>query len=373
MKITIDKSVLLEPLKQLAIGASAKNVSPILSCILLMVKDGDLVLASGDTHFFIRTEIPGIDFELKRPGGIAISAKEIVEVVNRMPSKSIDIEVDGTQAKFMSGKTKMLLQGFDPEEYPELPVHNLNSSFMMPAKEFKELIRRTAFAAYKKEDYSILTGIKAEFGLEGITFWACDRHRMARVTMPIRTSIQLDTVISGEHMKKISSIVNDSEDVTITSDDRMTVIICGRYTMYSWALDGTYPNVTRLLTPAQHTAFTASKSDLIEALERVRITAEKKQNGGFITEMRTDGDEFIIESRNEINEKTEDSIQIGDFKGKGIRFGCDGKYALEALQAIDSDTVNVRLPGPKEFIYFSGADENTALYLVAQIVLREGA
>lgn len=373
MKISIHKGVLLEPLMKVSIGTSSKNVLPILSGILFLVDNDDLTLVSGDTSFFIKTKIPAVDFKIIKPGGIIIPAKEITGVIKRMPDKIIDIEADGTSVRISSGKTKMMLRGLESEMFPVLPDEPKEHYLQIPGKDLKELIRMTSFAVYKKEDFPIGTGIKISFSDSGLKFTACDRNRFAIVTDTARSEIEGEVVISADNMHKISSTITDGDTITMSQNESMMIIESKKYTMYSKMLEGKYPPIERLLDSTEYAFANCRKSDVIEALERSMITAEKNEQGGFVVRLSLIGNEIGIQSENNNYEQTQDFVETESASGGKIIVGINGKYMLEALKALKDDIIKIRFAGEGKPIVISNGDEDMAMYLICLMRIREDA
>lgn len=371
MKITIHKSVLLKQLIQVSVGASDNNVVEVLRGVLFSLNEERLQLVAGDTNFFIKTEIPATDYKIHKPGAIILYAKEVTEVIKRMPDSLIDIEVKDTSAKISSGKTKITLRGIESEMFPKLPSEPQKHDLEMPGNDLKELIQMTSFAVSKKEDFPIITGIRMSFTDSGIKFTACDRKRFAIVTDPLKSDLNRELVIASEHMGKVNSAIKDSDTVFISVSDPMVIFKSADIAIYARILNGSYPDVESMFSNSEYAFSMCKRSDLVEALERSRITAEKNKNGGFLIKLQRINGEVVIESKNEYAEETRDHVTAELSGGKPILVGCDGKYLLDALKAIKDDTVKIRFAGEGMPVIISNGDEDLAMYLICIHRLRE--
>ncbi|MCM3273684.1 DNA polymerase III subunit beta [Paenibacillus elgii] len=372
MKITIPKKSLLGPLQQVSIGAATgKNILPALAGVLFSANEAALTLISGDTGFFIRTEIQSSEFDIQRTGGIILGAKEVTEVISRMPDGPIEIDVIETNATIKVGRTKLVLRGISEEMYPVLPgLSDYPQDISMSGKDLRELIQLTAYAAYKKEDKPIATGVRIEISEYGTKFTASDGKRIAIVSDPTKADDFYQIVISAEHLKKVCSIISDRDEVGIKLTESTLVINSNSYTIFSRGLDGKYPEVEKMFDETFAAKTLVCKDDFIDAIERSRVTAQKNKEGHFVITLKA-GPEIVIETSNEQGEKTEDFINTTSFIGEPVTIGCDGKFLLDAVKAIKDDEIQIRFIGSRKPIVVSNGDESLGLHLVLIYLVRE--
>ncbi len=96
---------------------------------------------------------------MERPGSVVLPAKFFVEIIKKLPSQDVEIEVmEHFQTYLRSGTTDIQMVGLDPEEYPVLPSIEENQVITVNGDLLKTMIKQTAFAISSNETTLILTG-----------------------------------------------------------------------------------------------------------------------------------------------------------------------------------------------------------------------
>ena len=101
MKFKIDKNILLESLVNVVRAISPKNIIPILNGIKFELDDEGLYLTASDSDLTIKSFIPNENIiEVEQQGTIIIQSKYIIDIIRKMPSEEINIEViDGLKIR----------------------------------------------------------------------------------------------------------------------------------------------------------------------------------------------------------------------------------------------------------------------------------
>ena len=161
MKFVVKKEILLDSLNNTSKAISTKNLIPILTGIKFDLKEDGLYLYASDTDVSIRTYIPKDKLtSLDEIGSIVIGGKYIVEIVRKLPSTDISIEViDGYKLIISTDNTEFNLNGVNPNEYPNLDLDETKEPIVINTEVFKEMINQTVFATSPSETRPLLTGI----------------------------------------------------------------------------------------------------------------------------------------------------------------------------------------------------------------------
>lgn len=340
--------------------------------MLLRAEAAGLELVGSDISITIKTDIAADKFVLRQAGAVVLPAKALTEVISRMPEKEIDIDVgDGFQTSIASGKTRLVLVGMDPDQFPKLPIHHGGHMFEFKGDVMKDLIKRSSVAAYKNEDNPILTGIRINQTVNRIRWATCDKNRMAMVSEKV-DDVKMEgyRVASGDHFRKIFEIINDKDVVGLSFTDNLMIVSNGINTVFSNLLEGKYPLIETQIRKNETTKIQLLSKELIDALERARITAETNSDKGFIMMIRVDENELILFSKSESGSAT-DSVALTNFTGEETRVAVNGKYMLDALKAADCEEVQLRFGGRRAPIYISDGDEDDGVFLILPLLVRE--
>ena len=122
MKFIIKKEILMENLNNVSKAISSKNLIPILSGIKFELNKKGLFLSASDTDISIECFIDKENIvNIYSEGSIVIGGKYIVELVRKLPSTDITIEViDGYKMLITTENSSFNLNGINPNEFPNL-------------------------------------------------------------------------------------------------------------------------------------------------------------------------------------------------------------------------------------------------------------
>jgi len=360
----IDKHVLLKPLDQVSKALPSKTAIEILNGILFRADDQGLTLTADNTSISIKAHIGLDDFEMVRQGAIVLPGKKIIEIVKKA-SDEISFEVNGQQVKIKSGKSKFELSGLDADEYPVFP-EIIGRSVTLPGDLLRSLINRTIYATSEKESTPILTGVYFKFLENSVRLIGCDRHRLAMANSKIENEKELSVIVSNLCLSELLKIVDDKSEIELSlSPDKFTVKT-KEFIFTSRVLEGTYPDVERLIPKEYSNAITVSKSKLLAAIDRVYIFAKEEKTNQIVV---TISDEMEIEYK-EGGSNAVESLEIIEKQGNGMKVAVNAKYVMEALKAIDTENVFIHFSEKQSPIVLTGSEKKDDIQLVLPYLMR---
>ena len=274
MKLSILKNELNEAIQNVSRAISSRTTIPILTGIKVDVTFQGVTLTASDTDISIQSFIPIEDdrqtiVQVERPGSVVLPAKFFVEIIKKLPSQHIEIEMqDQFQTLLRAGSAEIQMVGLDPEEYPVLPSIEEEQVFSVNGDLLKTMIKQTVFAISTNETTPILTGVLWNLQDGELKFVATDRHRLASRAAHIEVDTEIrfhNIVISGKTMNELSKIIPDQNTmVDIVVADNQVLFKIDHVLFYSRILDGTYPDTSRII-PNQY------KTELV--LDTKKLTA----------------------------------------------------------------------------------------------------
>lgn len=266
MKISILKNELNESIGHVSKAISSRTTIPILTGIKFEVSHQGVTLTASDTDISIQSFIPAENdsqtiVKVEQPGSVVLPAKFFVEIIKKLPSKEIHMEVkEGFQTYISSGSTEIQIVGLDPEEFPVLPSIEENETISMPGDLLKNMIKQTAFSISTQETTPILTGILWNLADNEFKFTATDRHRLATRAAHLEgtENIQFaNIVIAGKTLNELSKIIPDQNMlVDIVVADNQVLFKIDKVLFYSRILDGIYPDTSRIIPTTYKTELT---------------------------------------------------------------------------------------------------------------------
>ncbi|MFB5269455.1 DNA polymerase III subunit beta [Paenibacillus enshidis] len=373
MKISILKQFLNEAIQHVSKAISSRTTIPILSGIKLDVNYQGLTLTASDTDISIQSFIPIEDGErtivqVDQPGSVVLPAKFFVEIIKKLPSQEVQMEVrDQFQTFISSGATEIQMVGLDPEEFPVLPSIEENQVLSIPGDLLKNMIKQTVFSISTHETTPILTGVLWNLADNELKFVATDRHRLATRSAHLETAEGLrfsNVVIAGKTLNELSKIIPDQNTlVDIVVADNQVLFKIDRVLFYSRILDGTYPDTSRIIPTSYKTELVVDTKSLSESIDRAYLLSREEKTNIVKMQSMENGGLEISSSSSELG-KVREELGVSKFEGEPLKISFNSKYMLDVLKIVDSEQLMIAFTGIMSPIILKPVDDSNALYII---------
>ncbi|WP_152395804.1 DNA polymerase III subunit beta [Paenibacillus guangzhouensis] len=373
MKISILKHELNDSIQHVSKAISSRTTIPILSGIKIDVTYQGVTLTASDTDISIQSFIPVEDdkqtiVQIEKIGSVVLPAKFFIEMIKKLPSEFIEIEVkEHFQTFIRSGATDIQMVGLDPEEFPVLPTIEENEVFSINGDLLKTMIKQTVFAISTNESTPILTGILWNLSGNELKFAATDRHRLASRTATIQVESDArfnNVVIAGKTLNELSKIVPDQNTmVDIVVSDNQVLFKIDRVLFYSRILDGIYPDTSKIIPQNYKTELVLDTKKLTEAIDRAYLLSREEKTNIVLLMTKEDGSIEISSSSTQLGKVTE-QLDAREFNGEPLRITFNSKYMLDVLKVIESEYIFIGFTGAMSPIIIKPTDHQNSLHLI---------
>lgn len=373
MKIRVLKHDLNESIQHVSKAISSRTTIPILTGIKLEVNFQGMTLTASDTDISIQAYIPAEDKEkqivqVERPGSVVLPAKFFVEIIKKLPSEEIEMEVqDGFQTFIRSGSTDIQMVGLDPEEFPVLPSIEENQVITIPGDLLKNMIRQTVFSISTNETSPILTGVLWNLSDNQFKFVATDRHRLASRVAGLDDAEEVrfsNIVIAGKTLNELSKIIPDQNTrIEIVVADNQVLFKIDRVLFYTRILDGTYPDTSKIIPTNYKTELILDTKKLSDSIDRAYLLSREEKTNIVRLQTLEDGSIEISSSSSELGKVTE-QMEVAQFTGEPLRISFNSKYMLDVLKVIESEQLHIGFTGAMSPIIIKPVDDTQSLYLI---------
>src|SRR5512137_2274563 len=109
MRLTVERSALVDKLAILARGVSTRSALPVLSGILLQAAEGRLDLFATDMELSIKANVTT---PVERDGEIVVPARLFSDVVRNLPDEDVVIEAGDSAVKVSAGRAAFSLNSW---------------------------------------------------------------------------------------------------------------------------------------------------------------------------------------------------------------------------------------------------------------------
>jgi DNA polymerase-3 subunit beta len=375
MRFIIQRDRLVQSVQDVMKAVTSRTTIPILTGIKIVADHEGVTLTGSDSDISIESFIPKEEegneiVEIKQPGAIVLQAKFFSEIVKKLPTDSVEIEVQNhLQTVIRSGKSEFNLNGLDAEEYPHLPQIEENNKFSIPTDLLKAMIRQTGFAVSTSETRPILTGVNWKMENGELICIATDSHRLALRKARVETEMNdnYNVVIPGKSLNELSKIVDDSnEHVDIVITENQILFKAKHLLFFSRLLEGNYPDTSRLIPNESKTDVTVRAKDFLQAIDRASLLAREGRNN--VVKLATLEDEGLEISSNtpEIGKVVEE-VQSQATEGEELKISFSAKYMMDALKALEGTDIKISFTGAMRPFVIRPVHDETILQLILPV------
>ena len=340
MKFTCNQQVLAKALNTVSKAVSNRTTIPILKGIMIKAtEEGSLILTASDLEISIKKEI---NADVQEPGAIVVMAKLFGDIIRKLPNEDILMSCDESGTVLIKTSfSEFNVVSFPTDEFPEIGNKEEGSeSITLDRDIFREMIRKTSFAASVDESKGVLTGILTEIDEEFIKMVSLDGFRLALVKENMKSASSNKFIIAAKVMNEISKIISEDEedsDINIMLGEKREVINVGSNEIIIRRMEGEFIKYNDILPTENTTNVIVSKEMLLESIERASLLSREGKNN--LIKMIIKNDLMTITSRSEEGNVKEEIIV--EKTGNDLEIGFNSKFVLDVLKVIDDEQVSL--------------------------------
>lgn len=245
MKVTCEREKLLPAFQTAASVAPSRSPKPILQNVKLDATGDCATLMATDLEVGIRLEVPG--FEVAAPGSIVLPIQRFLSILRESSDEKLHIESDGRSTVVRGSRSEFRLPTENPDEFPNVSVFHDDRYHELPARFFREIVRRTVFATDQESSRYALGGVLIELAEDRITAVGTDGRRLAKQEGPARANGGHDagsgtTIIPSRAMTLLDRALADNDgDIQLAVHTNDVMVRSGRAMIYTRLVEGRYP------------------------------------------------------------------------------------------------------------------------------------
>lgn len=366
MKFLCKQAELNEALANVSRAVPQKSPISALEGVKIYLNKEMLELTGYDLELGIQTKIEVISEDV---GEFILNSKLFSEIVRKMPSETIEIEVRNDLSTIIRGeKAEYSIAALPADEYPSIPDHDTGDNFTISQAMLRNMINQTIFAVAVTDNKPILTGELFDIMDHNFNLAAIDGFRLAVRSERIESDNHYNFVVKAKALSEVSKLLKDDGEETVTmhvSKKHITFEI-GKYMVLSRLLEGEFHNYKGSIPANHNTEIILNTRDLINSLERCMLLISEKTKAPVRCLFR---DGTVKISCSTALGKLNDEF-VADISGPSVEIGFNCRYLLDALKASESDKVRLLLNGGLSPMKIVPMEGNAYVFLVLPMRLK---
>lgn len=366
MNFKIKRIKLLNALSKVTKAVSVRSPLPVLTGIKFDLLEDKLVLTGSDSDITIQTSIPqDDDLEIIEVGSVVLSARFILEIVRKIDSEEISIEIiDGLLTRIKGSNSEFNLNGTSSIDYPRIDLSKSGVNLLLNSITLKNIINQTKFATSDKETKPILTGINFRAKDNKLECVATDSYRLAKKTIQLEKDVSFNITIPQKSLDEIAKIIEKDEIIDLYISERKVLFVFDQNIIQTRLIDGSYPDVSRLIPSEFGYELAIDTSYLLNAIDRVSLLSSEQNN---IIKLDMSNEEVILSSSMQEIGSVEENLSSSFYKGEALGISFSSKYVSDAIKSFSNTKVKILLTGEMKPFIIKDIDNDELIQLVLPV------
>lgn len=335
VKFRVERDVLAEAVTWVARGLPVRPAVPVLAGVLVDAgTDGTVTLSAFDYEVSARITVSA---DVTEAGTVLVLGKLLSEIARNLPAdKPVDVATEGSKVEVTCGSSRFSLLQMPASDYPTLPTQP-EASGTIDGALFAQSVGQVAVAADRGDTLPILTGVRVEIEGEKVTFLATDRYRLAMrefTWSPASAQASHVALIPARTLAETARSLGSGASVALAlgqaaGGDGLVGFEAGQRHSTSRLLDGEYPKVAKIFPSNSETEAVVKTADLIEAVKRVSLVAERNTP----VRLKFAGGQVDIEAGTGDDAQASEAVEA-DVDGPEIDIAFNPGFLLDGLGAL---------------------------------------
>ncbi len=353
MKVIVLQENLARGLSIVSRAVSPRSTLPVLSNILIASDEGRLRLSATNLELGITCWIPA---RIDQEGSTTVPSRTLSDLVNTLPADQVQLTLDAqTQSLHVQGGTSNNdIKCIDAQEFPPLPVPDMDGAVQVNVADFKEMIQQVTFAASTDEARPVLMGVLVTVEKDQITMAAADGFRLAvrKATLSNAMPSPISAIIPARALNELARVAGDGEEsiYMVMPKGRGQVLFRVKdVEVVSQLIDGTFPDYHQIIPRNYKSRTLVSTNAMLKACKQAEIFAREGSNVARLDIKPAQSDmqpsEVEISATSEETGKNETIVEA-TVDGGGMLIAFNVKFLREALEAVKTPNVAMETSGP---------------------------
>lgn len=355
MKVEVNSQALADAVAWTTRVIVARPASPILAGVRLEAINGTLQLSAFNYAISARHHIEaGVD----EAGSVLVLGKLLADITKSLPAAKTYLSTDGSTMTITSGKSTFTMQLMPDAEYPDLPVIPSKLG-QVNAQTFTQAVTQASVAVSREENRPVLTGIRVQFQGDKVIMSSTDRFRLSRSSFtwtPENPDTNATALVRGALLRDVARSLDEHQNIVVDFDTENPSLLgfenAGRVST-SQLIDGEFPAVDRLYADEYPIHAVINKQDLISAIKRVSLVAERNAP----IRMAFTSQELTLTAGTADEAQAKEILDI-DMDGEDITVAFNPTYLIEGLSAIAEPFVRMKMTTAVKPVEFNGQRES---------------
>lgn len=345
LKVNCDRSALVDALALASAVVPTRTTTPVLTCLKLTAKDGELVLRATDGQISLALSVPSV--EVASAGEALIPADKLGQIVRTCEDSTVTVELDKNVATVKGEGSTFKIFGYDPKDYPAGKDPQPVGAFEATAETLRRLVARTIFATAVENARFAINGVLMERKGKRLRLVGTDGKRLAVAAGACTGDGEMTLIVPSKSLNILVKMLGDPDSKVVIgkADGQAVFQVEGVGTLVTSLVEGTFPPFEDVIPKDQDKRVTFDAADLATAIRRAALLTNEESKG---VRFAFKGDTLVVSSRAPEMGEAEIRVPMSGYQGEAIEIGFQPAFIVDALKVVDGQQIMLEMRSPQK-------------------------
>jgi DNA polymerase-3 subunit beta len=366
MQFVVKRDTLLKSLNFVQGVVEKKNTLPILSNVLLQLKDKKLSIIATDLDIIFYDEISEV--KIINEGSTTTSAAILYDILRKISSNS-DLSFNlksENKLSLKSDNADFNLLCLPTDNFPTFADEFEGSEISLKNSRFLKLLNKTRISISNDDTRHYLNGVFLHLteaqGRNFLTGVATDSHRLSSSSLEIeKTADFTSLILPKKTVFQLCSLLSETSDQLLmqTSENKIKFSL-GNIKLISKVIDGKFPDYKKVVPTSNDKTLVVSSKEFINSIERVASVSLDRKEGVKLV-INKDNVQLSVNSANsgEGNEKIK-----ADFSSENLNISFNSKYLIDIASEVEDKNLKMNLKDSVSPVLIEDVSDKNSYYVI---------
>jgi DNA polymerase-3 subunit beta len=366
MQFVVKRDILLKSLNFVQGVVEKKNTLPILSNVLLQLKDNKLSIVATDLDIVFYNEIS--DVKIINEGSTTTSAAILYDILRKISSNSelnFDLKSEN-KLSLKSDSADFNLLCLPTDNFPSFADEFEGQEIAIDKNRFLKLLNKTRISISNDDTRHYLNGVFLHLteahGRNFLTGVATDSHRLSSSSLEIENSNDFSSLIlPRKTVFQLCSLLSETSDtLTMQSSENKIKFTLGKIRLISKVIDGKFPDYKQVVPATNDKILNVPSKEFINSIERVASVSLDRKEG---VKLMIDKDNIQL-SVNSANSGEGNETIKADYNSESLNISFNSKYLIDIASEIENKNLKMNLKDSTSPVLIEDASDKNSYYVI---------
>ncbi|MBP7228382.1 MAG: DNA polymerase III subunit beta, partial [Longilinea sp.] len=288
-----------------------------------------------------------IPAQIAEEGAVTLPARTFADLIGTLPNDAVtlNLNVRTQTVNVRCGSNSTDIKGIDAQEFPPIPVPDLQTGVELNVAEFKEMIQQVAFAASSDDARPVLQGVMMNVTGSELTLAATDGFRISvrKSTLAEPAQKPISIIVPARALSELARIASDGEQtlvMNVPAERGQVIFHLKNAELVSLLIEGNFPDYRAIIPRSFKTHTVLSKGEFLNACKQAEIIARESNNVIRLNLTPTPDGPGKVELSAQSEETGASQISVdANIEGPGLLIAFNVRFLREVLDVLRTPSV----------------------------------